>query len=81
MLPRENHLFGCARPKPSQGSVPVGLALASDISFCFQCEVGSILVLRRPIEIAALTRHVDYFQVARQPGTTEITYYKPTSHY
>lgn len=28
MLRRENHLFGCARPKPSQGSVPAGLALA-----------------------------------------------------
>jgi len=32
------------------GSVPAGLTLASDSSFCFQCNVGSILVLRRPIE-------------------------------
>src|SRR5580692_10327290 len=47
---RENHLFGCTRSKPSQGSVPTGVALASDFSFCFQCEVGSNLVLHRPIE-------------------------------
>ena len=48
-------MVGCARPKPSQGSVPVRLALASDFSFCFQCGVGSSLVLRRPIETTALT--------------------------
>ena len=56
MLPQENHLFGCARPEPSQGSVPAGLALASDFSFCFQYKVGSSLVLRRPIEITAFIR-------------------------
>jgi hypothetical protein len=54
MLARENHLFGCTRPKPSQGSVPAALTLTSDFSFCFQCQVGSSLVLRRPIEITAL---------------------------
>jgi hypothetical protein len=32
MLPRENHLFGCTRSKLGQGSVPVGLALASDFA-------------------------------------------------
>src|SRR5271156_161126 len=41
MLSRENHLFGSTRSKPSQGSVPVGPVLASDSSFCFQCQVGS----------------------------------------
>jgi hypothetical protein len=56
MLPRENHLFGCTRSKPSQSSVPAGLALASDFGFCFQCQAGSSLVLRRPIEITGLTR-------------------------
>jgi hypothetical protein len=61
MLPQENRLFGCARPEPSQGSVPAGLALASDFSFCFQYKVGSSLVLRRPIEITAFTRHYDSF--------------------
>jgi len=50
MLPRENHLFGCTRSKLSQDSVPVGLALASEFSFCLQCQVGSSLVLHRPIE-------------------------------
>jgi hypothetical protein len=55
MLARENQLFGCARLKPSQGSVPAGLTLASDSSFCFQCKEGPGLVLRRPIEITALT--------------------------
>jgi hypothetical protein len=37
MLLRENHLFGCTRPKPSHGSVPAGLTLAGDFGFCFQC--------------------------------------------
>src|SRR5271170_6631095 len=54
MLARENHLFGCARPKPSQGSVPAGLSLTSDLGICFQCQVGSSLVLRRPIESTGL---------------------------
>jgi hypothetical protein len=53
MLLRENHLFGCSWLKPSQASVSVGLALAADFGFCFQCKGGSSLVLRRPIEIAA----------------------------
>src|ERR1700735_3759981 len=52
MFARENHLFGCTRPKSCRGSVPAGLTLASDFSFCFQCEVGSSSVLRRPIETA-----------------------------
>src|SRR5271156_3958353 len=56
MLPREYRLFGCTRPKPRQGSVPAGLTLASDSGLCFQCKGGSSLVLRRPIEITALTR-------------------------
>jgi hypothetical protein len=62
MLPRENHLFGGARPEPSQGSVPAGLALASDFSYCFQYKVGSSVVLRRPIEIAAPTVQVEFVQ-------------------
>ena len=63
MLVRENHLFGCARLKPSQGSVPFALNLTSDLGICFQCQAGSSLVLRRPLEITALignwptTRH------------------------
>jgi hypothetical protein len=44
--------------KPSQGSVPAGLALALDFSFCFQCRVGSSLVLRRPIKTTRVTGHV-----------------------
>ena len=58
MLLRENHLFGCTRPKPSQGSVLAGLTLASDFGFCFQCQAGSSLVLRRPIEITLINREV-----------------------
>jgi len=53
MLARENHLLGCTRPNPSQSSVPAGLTSTSDFSFCFQCQAGSSLVLRRPIEITA----------------------------
>jgi hypothetical protein len=51
VLPRENYLFGCTRPKPRQSSVPAGLTLASDFRSCLQCKAGSNLVLRRPIEI------------------------------
>src|SRR5277367_5791755 len=54
MLARENHLFDCTRSKPSQSSVPAGLTLASDFGFCFQCQAGPSLVLRRPIEITRL---------------------------
>ena len=56
MLTRENHLLGYTRSNPSQSSVPSDLALASDFGFCFQCQAGSSLVLRRPIKITALTR-------------------------
>ncbi len=58
MLARENHLFGSARLKPSQGSVPAGLTPACDFSFCFQCQAGSSLVLRRPIEITRQIRRL-----------------------
>jgi hypothetical protein len=61
MLARESPLFGCTRPKPSQGSVPVGLTLASDFGFCFQCKVGSSLVLRRPIETTSLIGKVKFY--------------------
>jgi hypothetical protein len=57
MLPRENHLFGGTGPKPSQDSVPADLTLAGDFGFCFHCEVGSSLVLRRPIEITSFIIH------------------------
>jgi hypothetical protein len=60
MLPRESYLFGGTWPKPCQGSVPAALALASDFSFCFQYKGGPSLVLRRPIEITALTGKVDF---------------------
>src|ERR1700677_1978021 len=54
MLAGENHLLGSARFKPSQGSVPAGPTLTSDLGVCFQCRTGSSLVLRRPIEITCL---------------------------
>jgi hypothetical protein len=60
MLPRENHLFGYTRSKCSQGNVSAGLIPASDFSFCFRCEAGSSLVLRRPIETAALIGKVKF---------------------
>jgi len=58
MLPQQNHLFGAIQAKPSQSSVPAGLTLASVLGFCFQCQVGSSLVLRRPIETTALTGQI-----------------------
>jgi hypothetical protein len=65
-LARESHLFGCARLKPRQGSVPARLTLASYFSFCFQCQAGSSLVLRRPIETTVLIRHLQ--RTAIDPG-------------
>ena len=47
-------MFDCTRSKPNQVSVPAGLTLAIGFSFCFKCQPGSSLVLRRPIEITAL---------------------------
>jgi hypothetical protein len=41
---------------PARASVPAGLTLAGDFSFCFQCQAGSNLVLRRPIDIAESIR-------------------------
>jgi len=58
MLARENHLLSRTRSKPSQGSVPAGLTLTRDFSFCFQCQAGSTLVLRRPSEPARVTGHL-----------------------
>ena len=57
MLPRENHLFAFTWTKPSQGSIPAGLIPVSDFGFCFQCQPGSSVVLRPPIEITAFIRH------------------------
>jgi hypothetical protein len=51
MLGQENHLFGGARSKPSQSSVPDGPTLASDFGLSFQRQAASSLVLRPPIEI------------------------------
>ena len=56
ILARESHLFGCIRSKPPKGIGPVNLTLASDFSFCFQCQMGSSLVLRGPIETTASIR-------------------------
>jgi hypothetical protein len=60
MLPLETQLFGCTWSRPSQGSVPAGITLVSDFGFCFQCQAGSSLVLRPPIETTALTGKVDF---------------------
>jgi len=58
MLPQKNHVFGFTRPRPSQGSVPAGLTVTSKFGFCFQCQVGSSLVLRRPIKTTRATGHL-----------------------
>src|SRR5580704_1360793 len=55
MIAREKHLFGCTRSKPSQSSVAARLTLTSEFGFCFQCQAGSSLVLRRPIETTRVT--------------------------
>src|SRR5277367_471506 len=77
MLPRENQLCGCARPNATQGSVPAGLALACDFAFRFQCQMGSSLVLHRPIETTAVTGQVDFRLETVGPRGTEyfVTYY------
>jgi|SRR5580658_3178358 hypothetical protein len=55
VLGQENRRFGGARSQPNQSSVPDGPTLASEFGFSLQCQVGSSSVLRRPIEITALT--------------------------
>jgi len=68
MLARENHRFGCTRSKSSQSYIPAGPHLISDFGVCFQCQAGSSLVLRRPIEITAFIRHVEYFRLGWDRG-------------
>jgi acyl-CoA synthetase (AMP-forming)/AMP-acid ligase II len=46
-------------------TLATGLTLASDFSFCFQCQAGSSLVLRRPIEITELIRRCDHLGLNR----------------
>jgi hypothetical protein len=58
MLARKNHLFGGTQSRPSQGNVPADVTPTSDFSFRFQCQVGSSLVLRRPIAITRVIGHV-----------------------
>jgi hypothetical protein len=58
-------MFGCTQSTPSQSSVPAGLTLASDSGFCFQCQAGSSLVLRRPIEITRVTGQAAYWYGGR----------------
>jgi hypothetical protein len=53
ILPRDNYLD----QKPCQDGVPAGLTLASDFGFCFQCKVGSSLVLRGPNENTRVIGH------------------------
>jgi hypothetical protein len=69
MLAREDNLFDFTWSKPNQGSVPAGLTLAGDFGFCFQCQVASSFVLRRPIEITALIRTCgrDLYRLSRIP--------------
>src|SRR5271156_1642058 len=59
MFPLENYLFSATGPKPNQDTIPAGVTLAGGFGFCFQCQVGSSLVLHRPIEITRLIRHLE----------------------
>jgi hypothetical protein len=56
----------------ARGSVPAGLALASDFSFCFQCKVDSSLVLRLPIETTLFSSHLSRTDRARGLGEESI---------
>src|SRR5208282_2588221 len=53
-FPGRADLFGSTWSKPSQGSVPTYLTLASGISLCFHCKLGPCCVLCRPIATTAL---------------------------
>src|SRR5271163_2075841 len=70
MLPLENYLFSATGPKPNQDTIPAGVTLAGDFGFCFQCQVGSSLVLHRPIEITRLTGQVKSNRWARGVPST-----------
>src|SRR6266850_1864443 len=58
-FPGRSDLFGCPRSKPSQGSVPADLTLASDLAFVFnasrvrlECCVDPLRPARLPDELA-----------------------------
>ena len=68
MLPLENYQFSATGPKPNQDTIPAGVTLAGDFGFCFQCQVGSSLVLRRSIEITkaiGINRHLEGWLAGR----------------
>src|SRR5271155_4213463 len=69
MLPLENYLFSATGPKPNQDTIPAGITLAGDFGFCFQCQVGSSLVLHRPIEITRVIGQVTTAVKIRDSGT------------
>ncbi len=52
--PGRSDLFGCTRSKPSQGSVPADLTLASDLAFVFNASRVRPECCGRPIETTAL---------------------------
>jgi hypothetical protein len=45
---------------PCQNLARENLTLVGDFGFCFQCQMGSSLVLHRPIEITRVTGHLTY---------------------
>jgi hypothetical protein len=70
MLPWENHRFVSTQSKHSLGIATAGLNLASDFSFCFQFQVGSSLVSRRPMESTRITGHWGNRRLEKAPMVT-----------
>jgi hypothetical protein len=90
-FPGRTDLFGCTRSKPSQGSVPADLTLASDLTFVFnasrvrpECCVDP---LKPPLLIGHVVHHegrfswttskrVDWRAIAQQLGVCIETLYR-----
>src|SRR6266566_6627826 len=72
-FPGRSDLFGCPRSKPSQGSVPADLTLASDLAFVFnasrvrlECCVDPL----RPPRLSGLGSEWQLFAVSVQDNRT-----------
>ena len=56
-FPRRSDLFGCTRSKPSQGSVPADLTLASDLAFVFKASRVRLECCVDPLKPPWITGH------------------------
>jgi hypothetical protein len=67
-FPGRSDLFGCPWSKPSRGSVPGDLTLASDLAFVFNARRVRAECCVDPLKPPNLSGKRNYFRVVRQPS-------------